>query len=186
MADIRAFGAEMRRQAEDLVSRFMASDAGQRLIHWYDQLGERDRIALRLLSFFLGVVAVYVVVIDPMIDRREAAERRLQDERALLEWLRSHESSVSAPGSAGEQAGAPDQPIATVVNTTAQENKLTIRRYEPAGEDGIRVWLEGVPFNAVVKWLFQLEGSHGIRAAEFTIEREGEAGMVSARLTLRG
>ena len=31
-----------------------------------------------------------------------------------------------------------------------------------------------------------IEISHGIRASEFTLERENEPGKVSARLTLRG
>jgi general secretion pathway protein M len=118
-----------------------------------------------------------------MIEHGEQARRRLQEERALLEWLRAHQGEA---GGAAQPGAARDQPIATLVNTSAQENKLTIRRYEPAGDDGVKVWLEGAPFNTVVKWLYQLEGGYGIRAAEFTLERADEPGKVSARLTLRG
>lgn len=183
MVDTRAMSAELQRQFEDLASRFMASDAGQRLIHFYDQLGPRDRIALRALGGFLGLVLAYLLLLAPMIAHGEQAQRRLQEERALLQWLQAHQGEA---GSSTTPGAARDQPVATLVNTSAQENKLTIRRYEPAGEDGVKVWLEGAPFNTVVKWLYQLEGAHGIRAAEFSLERADEPGKVSARLTLRG
>ena len=102
----------------------------------------------------------------------------------MLAWLRSHEAE--AGNAAGGAAAARTEPLATLVNKTADENGVSIRRYEPAGEDGVRLWLEGASFNALVKWLFLLEGSHGIRAEEFSIERESTPGLVSARLTLRG
>lgn len=183
MADFKAISAELQRQFEDLASRFMASDQGQRLIGWYDQLGPRDRLALRGLGSFLGLVLGYFLLIAPLIEHGERAQRRLQDERALLEWLRAHQGEAGGAAGAGQTR---DQPVATLVNTSAQENKLTIRRYEPAGEDGVKVWIEGAAFNSVIKWLYQLEGSYGIRAAEFSLEREDEPGKVSARLTLQG
>jgi general secretion pathway protein M len=184
MADLRAIGGELQRQVEDLVSRFMASDQGQRVIGWYESLGTRDRIALRALGGFMGIVLLYLMLIAPMIEYGNRAQHRLQDEHALLEWLRAHQGEMS--GSSGGATPGHDQPVATVVNASAQENKLTIRRYEPAGEDGIRVWIDGAAFNSIVKWMYQLEGSYGIRADEFTVERESEPGKVSARLTLRG
>ena len=184
MAELNAFRDEMRRQAEDLASKLMASDTGQRLIGWYDGLGDRDRLALRLLSCFLAVVALYFAAVAPLMGYVDKAERRLEDERALLAWLRSHEGETA--GATGGASPSRDQPVATVVNSTAKENGLTIRRYEPADQDGMRVWLEGVPFNAVIKWIVMLEGNHGIRAVEFNVEREGAAGRVSARITLRG
>ena len=184
MAELRAIGGELQRQFEDLVSRFMASDQGQRLIGWYETLGTRDRLALRGLGAFLGAVLLYMLLIAPTIAYGTRAQHRLQEERALLDWLRVHQVESSAAGTGA--APAHDQPIATVVNNSAQENKLTIRRYEPSGEDGIKVWIDGAAFNSIVKWMYQLEGSYGIRAAEFSVEREKEPGKVSARLTLRG
>jgi general secretion pathway protein M len=183
MADIAVFSAEMRRQAEDLASRLMASDAGQRLLAFHDRLGERDRIALRGLGWFGAAVLMYVLMIAPLVAHVDAATRRLQAERELLTWLQSHDSGSvggAMPASGSEEA------LATVVNETAEQAGLSIRRYEPAGEDGVRLWMEGADFNALVKWLFLLEGSHGVSAAEFNIERESDPGKVSVRITLRG
>ncbi len=183
MADIHEFRAQMRRQAEDLASKVMASDPGQRLLALYEQLGERDRLALRMLGWFGSAVVLYFLTIAPLVAHVESAARRLEGERSLLAWLQSHEAEA---GSGAPASSARDEPLATVVNSTADQEGLSIRRYEPAGDDGVRLWMEAVSFNALVKWLFVLEGSHGIRASEFTIERQDEPGKVSVRITLRG
>ena len=181
MADLAAFRNEMRRQAEDLASRVMASDPGQRLLAFYDQLGERDRVAVRGLALFAAAVLVYLAAISPLVAHVDSAVRRLESEQELLNWLKSRDA-----GGAGAAVVQRDEPLATIVNATAEEGGLAIRRYEPSGEDGVRVWMEGANFNAFVKWLYVLEGTHGIRAAEFNIERENEPGRVSVRITLRG
>jgi len=184
VADLQGMRAQLQREFEDLVGRFMASDHGQRLLGWYDQLGDRDRLALRLLGAFLGLVLGYLLLLAPMISYGDQAQSRLQEERSLLAWLRENAGEVQ--GGAPVNPEARNQPVATLVNSSAQESGLTIRRYEPAGENSVRVWLEGAAFNAVVKWVYQLEGNYGVRATDINIERESEPGKVSARLTLQG
>ena len=181
MATRGAFSAELQRQFEDLASRFMASDLGQRVIGWHEQLGERDRLALRGMALFLGVVLAYVTLVSPVIERGERAQRRLQEERALLDWLRAHRAEAGST----DVGARPDKPLATLVNESAQQNKLNIRRYEPAGDAGMKVWIEGASFNSLVKWMYQLDGQYGVQTAEFTLEREEQPGKVSARLTLQ-
>ncbi|MBK8307817.1 MAG: type II secretion system protein M [Gammaproteobacteria bacterium] len=184
MIDLRNSLETLRRRLEDSVSQFMASDQGQRLIAWYEQLSRRDRLALRGLCGFAAVVVLYSLLLQPLIGYSSRAQRRLLEEQELIAWLRANEP-VAKAAAAASMAGR-DQPVASLVNSSAKANELTIRRYEPAGDGSIRVWLEGAQFNSVVKWLYQLQSVHGIHAAEFSVERESEPGRVSARLTLEG
>ena len=182
MIDPRSSMVMLRRRFEDSVSRFMASDHGQRVIGWYEQLSPRDRLALRVLCGFAVLVLLYSFLLQPVTDYSNRAQMRLQEERDLLAWLRASEPAANLAVSGATR----NQPVAALVNSSAKTNDLTIRRYEPAGESSLRVWLEGAQFNSVVKWLYQLQSVHGIRAAEFSIERESGPGRVSARLTLEG
>lgn len=183
MSVFAKLSAELQRQFEDQVSRFMASDGGQKMIAWHDQLGERDRLVLRVLGVFLLAVLLVVMVARPALDFADRAQGRLKEERELLAWLQGNASAAHAAAPAtAERTGS----MVTLVTDTARENDVQVRRFEPDGDNGVRVWLEGAQFNAVVKWLYQLEETHAIRAAEINIERESQPGMVSARLTLRG
>ena len=174
---------QLRRQFEDMVSRFMASDAGQRVIAWNDQLGERDRLMLRILAVFLGGALAFMLLVSPALRFADRAQGRLQEERELLGWLQSNASAVRAPsGGATERSGS----VLSVVTDTAHENNVQVRRFEPDGDTGVRVWIDAAQFNALIKWVYTLEETHGIHVAEMNIERGTAAGMVSARLTLRG
>ena len=91
--------AELRRQFEDLVGRLMASDQGQRLIEWYEGLGERERLALRVLGAFATVLLAYVLIVSPLLARGDKALRFLQDEQKMYAWLKSNESQAPQPAS---------------------------------------------------------------------------------------
>jgi general secretion pathway protein M len=49
----------------------------------------------------------------------------------------------------------------------------------------VRVWLDGAPFDVLVKWLTTLNSTHGILVDNATLERTESAGRVDARLTLQ-
>ena len=48
----------------------------------------------------------------------------------------------------------------------------------------MRIWLDDVPFDALVRWLGDLHTRYGVRVEAANIERESGPGLVSARLTL--
>jgi general secretion pathway protein M len=172
---------DARRWLEDQLGSLMASDNGQRALEWYEHLGARERIALKILAAFLSSVLIYLLLLMPMIHYGEAAHRRLTEERALLHWLKSRESAAPQVSVRGR-----DQPLVSLVTTTAQRSGLSLRRYEPIDDNAVRLWLDGAGFNTLVNWLHLLESQHGVRATEFTIEREARLGNVSVRLTLAG
>jgi general secretion pathway protein M len=184
MSKLGALLPELQRQFEDLASRFMASDNGQRLLAWHDQLSPRDRLALRVLSWFAAALLLYAMLLQPVFEFGDRAQSRLQQERALVAWL---EANRAVAGQTAKTATVVrEQPVAVLVNASAVQSKLAIESIKPAGDDGIRVELKGVAFNAIVKWLHLME-AEGIHAEAFNIgHRPGEAGMVDATLTLRG
>jgi general secretion pathway protein M len=48
----------------------------------------------------------------------------------------------------------------------------------------VRIWLEDVPFDGLVRWLGDLHARYGVRVDNADIERESGPGLVNARLTL--
>jgi len=184
MSKLGALMPELQRQFEDLASRFMASDNGQRLLAWHDQLSPRDRLALRLLSWFAVVLVLYAMILQPVFEYGDRAKAQLQQDRALVAWLQANRAVAGQSAKAASVVR--EQPVAVLVNASAVQSKLAIESIKPAGDDGIRVELKGVAFNAIVKWLHLME-TEGIHAEAFSIaHRPGEPGMVDATLTLRG
>lgn len=71
-----------------------------------------------------------------------------------------------------------------LVTRSARESGLSLQRFEPSGEGAIRVWLEAVPYSEVAAWLEMLNGKHGVVIDQAALDRSGEPGRVSVRLTL--
>ena len=62
-----------------------------------------------------------------------------------------------------------------------------ISRMEPDGTNGARLTLDGVDFNALIRWLADLQGQGGVRVEKATFEAQSNAaGTVNAKLVLRG
>ena len=79
----------------------------------------------------------------------------------------------------------PDQSLLGLANTTAKPLQLEFKRFEPAGNNGLNLWLDNVAFDNVIRWLDQLDRQYGVRVAEIALERRAD-GLVNVRLMLQG
>ena len=80
-----------------------------------------------------------------------------------------------------------DMPLLSAVDKAAKDPSLGGKaptRMQPDGESQVRVWLEDVPFDALLRWMYGLQGHYGVRIDSVAIERRPTAGQVNARLSL--
>jgi type II secretory pathway component PulM len=79
------------------------------------------------------------------------------------------------------------RPLLTLVEQTAKQGGLTtaLKRVEPQGADRARVWLEQANFDALVRWLADIQKRMAIYVESAVVDPQKEAGMVNARLVLR-
>ena len=163
------------------------------LIARYDQLPARDRKALTWLAFALLLAVLYFVAWRPVVTFHDNAESRREKAQELLAWMQANRAPIEALGSVsssgGSSSGAVEKPangraLMTLVTRTAGEADLPLQRFEPSGDDAVRVWMDAVPFADVAAWLEQLKNNHGIIIDQASMDRANDPGVVSVRLTL--
>jgi len=93
-------------------------------------------------------------------------------------------SANSSSGGAGSDTPVDGRALMALVTRSASESGLSLQRFEPSGENAIRVWLEGAPFTEVANWLERLNTSHGVQIDQASMDRQNDPGIVSVRLTL--
>ena len=78
------------------------------------------------------------------------------------------------------------QSLLAVVDQSRKASALTKppSRLQPEGDGVVRIWLEDVPFDALLRWLADLQLRYGVRVDTADIERESAPGLVNARVTL--
>ena len=57
-------------------------------------------------------------------------------------------------------------------------------RMQPDGDKQVRVWIEDVNFEAVLRWMDDLQNRYGVRVDAVTLEKRPAAGTVNVRLSL--
>ena len=156
---------------------------GEAVRAWYAGLGSRERRLL--IGGAIAVVALLLIggVLLPLHGAVTTAVERSERRRADLAWMRAHANELRA-GAATLRAPM-DQPPLVLIDRSARDAGLAnaLRGTEPAGR-GIRVRLEGAPFDAMVIWLGALDRRYGITVEAITVDHGAHPGTVDANITL--
>ena len=164
-----------------------------KLIARYDQLPARDRQALTWLAFALLLAVLYFVIWRPAVTFHENAQSHRESAQELLAWMQANKTPIQALGAASSggssNLGAVEKPangraLMTLITQTAGDADLSLQRFEPSGDDAVRVWMDSVSFADVAAWLEQLRNNHGIIIDQASMDRANNPGVVSVRLTL--
>jgi|GEM_PF-1493760 len=133
----------------------------QRLQGSFNRLSPREQIALGALGLFLALIIVIYGLWLPVQQLHRDGLAHWQQQRQQLLWLHAQAPTIarlapSRPDSAGlNPAGRPtdDMPLLTRVTASAKEHGIAVKRLQPEGEAGLRLWLEAVDFNQTLLWL---------------------------------
>ncbi|MFV8572553.1 type II secretion system protein GspM [Marinobacter sp. SBS5] len=175
-----------------MFQRLKDQPAIEKLIARYDQLPQRDRQALTVLLVALVIAVLYFAIWRPVSDYRNNAEASRENAGELLAWMQANQTTIQRLGTAGaggSSSSAADRPadgraLMALVTRSAGEAGLSLQRFEPSGNDAIRVWMEGVPYADVAAWLERLDAQHGILIDQAAMDKGNEPGKISVRLTL--
>ncbi|MGD8630150.1 MAG: type II secretion system protein M [Gammaproteobacteria bacterium] len=156
---------------------------------WFEGLDQRERLLVMAGSALLAVFLVIVLVWLPVRSGYNSLKASVAEQRDTAAWMqRSAQQLAELKRSGGTAAvGLGGRSLLAVTDSTARAGGLgaELKRVEPEGRDSVRVWLDGAPFDVLVKWLTTLNSTHGILVDNATLERTESAGRVDARLTLQ-
>lgn len=147
-------------------------------------LGGGGALALALL--------LYALVWDPFQKELHRLRETVAQQRADLAWMRQAAADLkrleeTAPVSRTTRR-RDGRSLLTLVDETARGAGLgqAVKRVEPQSGDQVRVRLEQVVFDDMIRWLGGLEQEHGVQTVDAVVDRQAAGGRVDARLTLRG
>lgn len=154
---------------------------------WFLGLEPRERILVAGGAVVLVLLMLYLLILEPVSSGYTALREGVAQQKKTLVWMQQAAQQVqalkrSAPGAARGLGG---RSLLAVVDQSARSAGLgdSIKRIEPDGAKGVKVWLEGVVFDSMILWLGNLTRTYQIETSLITIEPQGN-GRVHARLTL--
>lgn len=151
---------------------------------WLDQLQPRERQLVLAGLVVLAIFIPYQLIWSPLVDRAERLQQQVETQTRQLQWMQNALQEIrQLQGSAAvKQSG----PLLSQVEKTAGQSKLrdSIRKIQPEGERGVRIWMDNAAFDDVLMWLQRLKTQHGVEVVDFSVERQPAAGRVNLRLLL--
>lgn len=130
-------------------------------------------------------VAVLVLVLGLLIPLQSAvssAVKRNETKRADMAWMQVNAPEIRAAG--GQMSADTGEAPVVLVDRVGREHGLAnaLRGTQPNGT-GVRVQLEGAPFDSLVSWLATLDERYGFSIETITVDRAARPGVVNATIT---
>jgi general secretion pathway protein M len=160
------------------------------MMDWFNNLEPRERRTLVIGAGALIVLLIYFLAWEPYRESMGLLENQVQAQRATAQWMEqaAQEARRLRAGAAPTGAAPAGQSLLALVDTSSKRAGLAgaVKRLQPEGDQGVRMWLERASFDALIQWLATMDTRYGITVSSLAIEREDAAGLVNARLTLQG
>jgi general secretion pathway protein M len=154
---------------------------------WFLGLEQRERNLVAGGAILLLLLLLYSMIWEPIASGYRELGDSVQQQQETLAWMQQAALQIKAlqGNGSGSAGGLGGRSLLAVVDQSARSGGLgnAIKRIEPDGSKGVKVWLEGAAFDPMILWLGKLMKSFRIEPSMITLEPIG-GGRVNARLTL--
>lgn len=153
---------------------------------WWAGLASRERVIVSAGGLVLVLVLIYLMIWEPMVNKREQVRADISALSADLAWMQQVAGQVkrrSAQQGSQPSMGTAGGSVLTLVEVSARAAGINeaLERVQPE-EQGARIWLTETGFDALLQWLGELEQRHGLQISQLAVDAGNAPGMVTARI----
>ena len=156
---------------------------------WLAGLDPQERLLVYGATAVLAVILLYAVLVHPFHSSYDKLRDGVEERRATLQWMQESALKVKQLKSANPVAGKgmEGRSLLSVTDGAARATGLgpALKRVEPDGSTGVRVWLEDASFDSVIGWLSMMASRYGVDVDSASMERTAARGRINARLSLQ-
>jgi general secretion pathway protein M len=155
----------------------------------FENISTRERLFLGVGGAFVVLFMFYFLIVAPVSKSFKKYRKEVPEKQGTLVWLQEAQREVARLTVSGskEKNKAYSSPMITI-EKTARQWKLdtSLKRVEPDGDQGIKVWMDDAIFDDLVLWLQLLQSDFQIVVSTINVERKTSPGYVDARITFAG
>lgn len=147
----------------------------------------RERWILGVGAIVLLLVVFYLAVLEPLMQAQ--AQRKAALESARQTAVKLEQAAAQLQVTRGRNPAATagrGLSLMAAVDQASKQGSLGKgpTRIQPEGDREVRVWFEDVAFDAMVRWLADLQTRYGVAVQTLDVEPQSTPGRVNVRLSL--
>lgn len=153
---------------------------------WWAGLAPRERVILIVGMLVLAVLLIWLAIVEPLANQRASLHSEVATLSADHDWMQQVATEVrrraaAQPGSGAGKLG--NGSVLTLVEVSANASGIrgAMERIQPEGQ-GARLWFDRVSFDALMRWLAELEKRQGLQISQLAVDAGSAPGLVSARV----
>ena len=154
----------------------------------FNALQPRERWLVGVGSVLLLLTLVYLLVIEPVVQAKRYRSLSLDNARSVALKLEQAAQQVQLARGSGNRGAAQGRNLSLMAAVDQASRNSSIgkapARIQPEGEGEVRVWFEEVSFDAVVRWIADLQQRYGVSVQTLDVEPQSGPGQVNVRLSL--
>lgn len=155
-------------------------------MRWYAGREPQEKPIIAGLTLLIGLSLIWLLVWKPLADWRDLSENRYTNARSVWDWVQANESQArQAAQGAARGGGGQTRSLLPVITRAANTHGLKLNRLQPEADGGVSVVLQAQSFNAMLKWLDELERQHKVNVQRVSLDAEGKPGLINAQLRLQ-
>ena len=155
---------------------------------WFLSLSQREKVMVQLATAVVLVFLVYLIILEPLASSYSSSKQNVVLAEKSLEWMKTAAQEIKQLRGNGAVAERPNdkQSVLSLVDSSVRKAGLAavMKRVQPEGDSGVRVWFENAIFDEIVHWLATIESEHGLLVNEINIEQAEATGLVHVRVFL--
>lgn len=153
---------------------------------WWAGLAPRERVILGGGVLVLALVLAYLMVWEPLAQKRQQLRDDISALSADLAWMRQVAPQVrrrAAQQVSQPSMGSAGGSVLTLVEVSARAAGLheSLERVQPEGT-GARLWFAETGFDGLLRWLGELEQRQGLQVSQLAVDAGSAPGTVTARI----
>ncbi len=156
---------------------------------WFATLSPRDRLIVvggGSLLIMVLLVGSWLSFVDDVERMREV----VSEQHVVSQWMESaaQEVLILRKGDNQKHVANSGGSLLSLVDQTARRSGLgsAMTRVEPDGSDKVRIRLERVNFDKMMRWLEELQTKHEVSINSITVDQHQDNGLANVRLSLKG
>ena len=154
---------------------------------WFNNLESREQLLLIVCGFFVGLYLLYLLLWNPIANKRDDLLVQNQSVAQSLGSVRSLAAQYQALKQSGAAGKSPVRSnLSQIVDTSVARNQLKMNRFQPSSSGDVQVRFENAVFNNIVAWLYELESEYAIEVKELSVTPGAASGLVNVSVRLHG
>lgn len=155
--------------------------------NWFFSLAPRERVMVATAAVFTMAALFYVAVWQPLHQGADELETRIASQRELATRVTTLGAEAEKlRSSSRDSVQATDDSLLSVIDRSSRDADMdgAVKRIQPEGDDQAAVTVEGAGFNAMIRWLRELQQTYGVTVSALNVTRGEDDGVIQARMTL--